>query len=155
DAFDGPAIGVGGQDLPSVPVEFRAVEQVVRSLALEITRQDDIQETLTTRLVIEGLLAFDGQAGMEAKLIEVEFGPRLGRIVRPGGHTGQTVAFFAGRAFALGGAWRSRSVERTLGVNMADQVNVGGQFRQDALAAVGAVSADEDVVVRKPRGNQG
>lgn len=40
-------------------------------------------------------------------------------------------------------------------MDTADEMNVGGELRQDAVAAVGAVAADEDVIVWKPRGNQG
>ena len=37
---------------------------------------------------------------------------------------------------------------------MADEVNVGGEVGQDALAAVSAVAANEDLVVRKPFSDQ-
>src|SRR6478736_7464657 len=40
-------------------------------------------------------------------------------------------------------------------MDMADEVDVGGQVRQDALAAVGAISRDHDLVVGKPGGDQG
>ena len=40
-------------------------------------------------------------------------------------------------------------------MDMADEVNVGRQVRQDALAAVGAVAGDEDFVLGKPTGDQG
>ena len=39
-------------------------------------------------------------------------------------------------------------------MDVADQVNVGRQVGQDALAAIGAVAGNEDLIVGKPLGNQ-
>ena len=45
---------------------------------------------------------------------------------------------------------RRRLVERSLGMDMADEVDVGRQVREDALAAVGAVAGDDDLIVGEP-----
>ena len=39
-------------------------------------------------------------------------------------------------------------------MDMADEMNVGRQMRQDALTAVGAVAGDDDLVVGEPPGDQ-
>ena len=39
-------------------------------------------------------------------------------------------------------------------MDMADEVNVGRQMTEDALAAVGAVAGDDDLVVGEPPGGQ-
>ena len=63
--------------------------------------------------------------------------------------------FLARRPFALAGARRRWSIQGSLGVDVADEVDVGGELGQDALATVGAIAGDDDVVVREPGGNQG
>ena len=40
-------------------------------------------------------------------------------------------------------------------MNVADEVDVGGQVPQHALAAVGAVAADDELPVREPGGHHG
>ena len=79
-----------------------------------------------------------------------------GRLVvrRPLRHAGQAFAFLAWRSFGFVGTWWRRSIESAFGMDMADEVDVGGQVGQDALAAVGAVAGDEDLVVGKPGGDR-
>ena len=48
----------------------------------------------------------------------------------------------------------ARPVKRALGMNVADEVNVGRQMRENALAPVGAVAGEDDLVVGIPLGNQ-
>ena len=45
-------------------------------------------------------------------------------------------------------------MERTLGMDVADEVNVRRQMRQDALAPIGAVAGKEDLIVRIPLSHQ-
>ena len=40
-------------------------------------------------------------------------------------------------------------------MHVADEMDVGWELRQDALAALGAVAGDEDVALGKPGGGQG
>jgi len=40
-------------------------------------------------------------------------------------------------------------------MDMADEVDVAGEFRQDTFATIGAVGSDEDFAVGKPRCGQG
>ena len=39
-------------------------------------------------------------------------------------------------------------------MDMADEMDVGRQMREDALAAIGAVAGDDDLVVGEPLGDQ-
>ena len=56
-----------------------------------------------------------------------------------------------GQAFFFLG--RRRLVECSIGMHMADEVNVGRQVREDALTAVGAVTGDDDLLVGEPLGH--
>ena len=100
-AFNGPATSVGGKNLAGVPVKVGAVEHLIGPLAFEVACQDDGQEPRTAGLVIQGLLGFDLQAGMQSELVEGEFGPGLSGIGGPFSHAGQTCAFLASGSFAL------------------------------------------------------
>ena len=82
-AFDGPATGVGGEDLPGGPIELGAVEHLIRSFPLQVAHQDDGQEAVTPGRVVEGLDRLDRQAGMEPELVEVEVASRVGSDPRP------------------------------------------------------------------------
>ena len=77
-------------------------------------RQDDRQQTRAARFAVEGLLRLDGEFGVQAELIEREFGPRFFGIVRPCGHAGQARALFAGRALAALGRRRWRRIQSCL-----------------------------------------
>ena len=73
---------------------------------------------------------------MQPELVKLEFRPRSVRIVGPLLHAGQPVPFLAGRSFAFFFLGRRRLVECSIGMHMADEVNVGRQVREDALTAV-------------------
>ena len=148
-AFDGPAAGVGGEDLPGGPIELGALEHLIRSLPLQIAHQDDGQEPIPPSLVVEGLDRLRRQAGMEPKLVEVEVRPGLVRIFGPLLHAGQALPFLAGRPFGLFRLGRSGLVERPFGMDMADEVNVGRQMTEDALAPVGAVAGNKNLIVER------
>ena len=87
-AFDGPATGIRGQDLPSVSGEIGAVEHLVRPTALQIACEDNGQQSLSPGFVVESLLCLDRERGVQAELIEGQFGPRFLGIVGPVGHAG-------------------------------------------------------------------
>ena len=89
---------------------------------------------------------------MQPELVELEFRPRSVRIVGPLLHAGQPVPFLAGRSFAFS-FLGVRLVECSIGMHMADEVNVGRQVREDALTAVGAVTGDDDLLVGEPLGH--
>ncbi len=153
-AFDGPAARVGGEDLPGGPIELGAVEHLIRSFPLQVAHQDDGQEAVTSGLVVQGWDRLDRQAGMEPELVEVESHPGLVGILGPGLHPGRAFPFLAGPSLGFLRLGRRRFVEGSLGVDTADEVDVGGQVRQDALAARGAVAGDDDFIVGEPRGDQ-
>ena len=90
---------------------------------------------------------------MQPELVKLEFRPRSVRIVGPLLHAGQPVPFLAGRSFAFFFLGRRRLVECSIGMHMADEVNVGRQVREDALTAVGAVTGDDDLLVGEPLGH--
>ena len=142
--------------MPRLPVELGAVEHLVGTFAVAVARQDDGQEALTAGLVVEGLLGLDLQDGMQAELIEGRVSSRVGWRRRPirSCRADDRLSCVA-RPLLLSEAGRRRSVQGAFGMDMADEVDVAGQVRQHALAAVGAVAGDEDVVVGKPGGDQG
>ena len=84
-----------------IPGQVGAVEEVVRPLAMQVTGQDDGQETLAPRLVVQGLLCLDLQGGMETELVKREFRPWFAIIGGPGGHAGQAFAFFSRAPFLV------------------------------------------------------
>ena len=91
---------------------------------------------------------------MEAELVEFELGLRLVRILGPLLHLGQAFSFLASwlfGSFLLGRSWL---VEHSVGMDMADEVSIGRQVRQNTLAALGTVAADQDVIVGKPLGHK-
>ena len=90
---------------------------------------------------------------MQPELVKLEFRPRSVRIVGPLLHAGQPVPFLAGRSFAFFFLGRRRLVECSIGMHMADEVNVGRQVREDALTAVGGVTGDDDLLVGEPLGH--
>jgi len=103
--------------------------------------------------LIQSLDRLDRQGGMQPELVKLEFSPRLARIIGPLLHPGQLVSFLAGRSFGFLSFGRRRFVERSLGMDMADEMNIGGQMRENALTAVGAVAGDEDLLVGEPLGH--
>src|ERR1700716_4178649 len=74
-AFDRPATGVGREDLSRVPVELGAVEHLVGPSALEVADQNDRQQAVAARLVVQSLDGLDGESGMKTELLEIQFGP--------------------------------------------------------------------------------
>src|SRR5512135_3757235 len=56
--------------------------------------------------------------------------------------------------WGLLGLRRCRFVERRLGMDSADELNLGGQVRQDASTSIGAVAEDDDLIVGEPSGRQ-
>ena len=90
---------------------------------------------------------------MQPELVKLEFRPRSVRIVGPLLHAGQPVPFLAGRSFAFFFLGRRRLAAGSIGMHMADEVNVGRQVREDALTAVGAVTGDDDLLVGEPLGH--
>src|SRR4029077_19091073 len=132
-----PTTGVGREDLTRVPVELGAVEHLVGPAALLVADQNDRQQAVAARLVVEGLDRLDGQSGMEAELVEFEFGPGLLGVLGPRGHAGKATSSPAGPPPGLGVRFgpRCRFVERSLGMDVADEVNVFGQVAEHALAA--------------------
>ena len=75
---------------------------------------------------------------MQPELVELESCSWLVRIVGPLLHAGQPVPF-AGWAPPLRFSFLGvRFVECSIGMHMADEVNVGRQVREDALTAVPA-----------------
>ena len=124
-----------------------------RDVSLPRRAQDDGQKSVLSRLVVQGLDRLDLQGGMQPELVKLEFRTRSVRIVGPLFHAGQPVPFLAGRSFAFFFLGRSWLVECSIGMHMADEVNVGRQVREDALTAVGAVTGDDDLLVGEPLGH--
>ena len=91
---------------------------------------------------------------MQAELIEVESRPGLLGVGGPLGHARQTIPFLAGPTLGPLDLGRCRLVERRLGMDVADEMDIGGQVRQDAPTAVGAVAEQEDLIVGEPAGRQ-
>ena len=114
-AFDGPAAGVGGENLPGSPVQFGAVEHLIGTLPFQIAHQDDGQQPVTSGLVVESLDRLDRESGMEPKLIEVESSPGLGRVLGPLLQGRQSLPFLAGRPSGLGRPGRCRLIQVPLG----------------------------------------
>ena len=153
-AFDGPAAGVGGENLPGSPVQFGAVEHLIGTLPLQIAHQDDGQQPVATGFVVQGLDRLDRESGMEPELIEVESNPGLARVLGPLLHGRQSLPFLAGRPSGLGRPGRCRFIERSLGMDVADELDLGREFREDTPPAVGAVTREHDLIVREPLGHQ-
>ena len=76
----------------------------------------------------------------------------LVQVRGPLGHARQAIAFLSGRTSGPLLLGRRRSVERRLGMDMADELDVGGQMRQDASTPIGAVTEQEDLIVGEPSG---
>ena len=153
-AFDGPATGIGREDFPRCPIELRTVEHLLGTFPFQIAHQDDGQQSVPSRLVVESLLRLDRQAGVQPKLVEFESSPRLLRILSPLRHARQPLPFLAGSALAPCLLGRCRFVKRSLGMDMADEMNIGGQVRKNAVTAICAIAGEDDLVVRKPPGDQ-
>ena len=134
-AFNGPATSIGRQDFPRRPIKLRTVEHLIGTFPFHVARQDDGQKSVLSRLVVQGLDRLDLQGGMQPELVKLEFRPRSVRIVGPLLHAGQPVPFLAGRSFAFFFLGSRRLVEGSIGMHMADEVNVGRQVREDALTA--------------------
>ena len=86
---------------------------------------------------------------MQAVLVELQHLPGRRLVGRPLGHARQAVPLLARRPLLLRRPRRRRLVQRRIGGDPADQVDVPGQVLQDALAAVGAVAADDDLPPRE------
>ena len=153
-AFNRPAVGVRCQDLACAPIQFGAVEHLIGAFPFQVAHQDDRQLAVSACLVVESLDGFDGERGMQSELIEFEPSPRLGWIFGPLLHARETGPFLSRRSLASllldGGTF----VKRALGMNMADEVNVSRQMRENALASVGAVAGEDDLVVGVPLSHQ-
>ena len=149
-AFNRPTIGVCCQDLPGVPIKLGAVEHLIGAFSLQVMYQDDRQLAVSTCLVVESLDRFDGERGMQPELVEFEFESRAGLNPWPTGPCRQPGPFLSRRSLAPFLLDGSTLVKRTLGMNVADEVNVGRQMREDALAPVGAVAGEDDLIVRIP-----
>src|SRR5207253_1474262 len=91
---------------------------------------------------------------MQPELVEVQLGPGLAGVRGPLGHARQTSAFLSGWTFGSLFLGRRRFVERSLGMDMADEMNVRGEVRKNALTAVGAVTEDDDLIVGEPSGRE-
>ena len=67
------------------PLELGAVEHLIGSFPLQVTHQDDGQESVPPGLVVQRLDRLDLHGGMESELIELQFGPgsRVDRDRRP------------------------------------------------------------------------
>src|SRR5262249_42368952 len=128
-AFNRPAIGVHRQNLPRAPIKLGAVEHLIGAFPFQIMYQDDRQLAVSTRLVVEGLDRFDGEPGMQPELVEFKFSPRLAGIIGPLGHARQTGTFLSRRSFASFLLDGGTLVKRTLGMDMADEMNVRRQMR--------------------------
>src|SRR5271157_3156130 len=149
-AFNRPATSIGGEDLPCRPIKLGTVEHLIGAFPFHVVRQDDGQQSILARFVVQGLGRLDCQGGMQPELVKLQFSPRLVRIVGPLLHAGQAVSLLSGRSFAFLLLGRCRLVECSLGMDMADEVNVGRQVREDALTSVGAVTGDDDLIVGEP-----
>src|SRR5512142_396364 len=135
------------QDQPRVPVRPCAVEHLVGTPPCKIADQNDRQQPNLTRLVVQRPDRLDLELRMQAVPVELQLLPRR-RVGRPFGHAGEPGPLLACRPPLLREPRRRRLVQRRVGGNPADQVDVPRQVPQDALAAVGAVAADDD---RPPR----
>src|SRR5271166_5049621 len=80
-AFDSPAAGVGGENLPGGPVQFGAVEHLIGTLPFQIAHQDDGQQPVASCLVVQSLDRLDRESRMEPKLMEIESSPGLARVL--------------------------------------------------------------------------
>ena len=77
---------------------------------------------------------------MQPELVEFEPSPGLGWIFGPLRHARQAGSFLSRRSLAPVLLNGSTFVKRSLGMNMADEVNIGRQMRENTLAPVGALS---------------
>ena len=74
---DRPAAGIGGQDLPGVEIQKRAVEDGQGTFAEVVSDQDgDFKRRSRPALLIEALSRLDRQLGMHAVLVERQGRPR-------------------------------------------------------------------------------
>lgn len=71
--FDGPPIGVGGEDLANAPSKIGAVEPLIGPFAERVADEHDGQQSTASRFVVQGLLGFHLQGGVQAERIEFEF----------------------------------------------------------------------------------
>ena len=99
-------------------------------------------------------MRLDLQGRVQAELVEHQLLPGLAGVGGPVGHAGQARPLLAAGPFWPGWRRRRRRVQGPLGVDVADQIDVGRQVPQHALAAVGAVAADQDLPLGKPGGEQ-
>ena len=153
-ALDRPATRIGREDLPRRPIELGAVEHLIGPLPFEVVHQDDGQQSVPARLVVQGLDRLDVQGGMQAELVEVESRPGLLGVGGPLGHARQTIAFLAGRPPGPSESWEAPVRRAPPWDGPADEMNIGGQVRQDASTAIGAVTEHDDLIVGEPPGHQ-
>src|SRR5271157_1051148 len=87
-AFNGPATSIGREYLPRRPIKLGTIEHLIWAFSFHVARQNDGQQSILSRLVVQGLDRLDRQCGMQPELVELEFSPRSVRIVGPLLHTG-------------------------------------------------------------------
>lgn len=91
-----------------------------------------LTQAIFARFVVKPFAALDRQVSVQAILIKLEVGPGSG-VVGPFLHRGQTFALLAFGAALAGSPCRGRRIQSAAGMNATDEMNVGGQFAEDAL----------------------
>ena len=154
-AFDGPAVSVCWRGFACSPFELGAVEHLRSGrFPSQVAHEDDGQKAVTSRRVVEGLdRLLTARLAWNPNWLKSSFVHGLVLDLRPTRFMpGSGFPFLrAGplRLFRLG---RRGPVERPFGMDMADEVNVGRQMTEDALAPGEAVAGNEDLIVGKPLG---
>ena len=143
--IQGPAASIGRQDFPRRPIKLGTVEHLIGAFPFQVACQDDGQKSILSRLVVQSLDCLDRQRACNPNWTNSSsvHGRSDRRPIASCRVTGPLLAarplVFSSLGVAL--------VECSLGMHMADEVNVGRQVREDALTAVGAVTGDDDLIV--------
>ena len=91
---------------------------------------------------------------MQPELVEAQGRPGLLRVRRPLGHARQTVPLLAGWSALTLAPRRGHVEERGVGRDPADEMDVGGEMRQDALTTISTVTEHDDLIVGEPAHHQ-
>ena len=81
-AFNGPAASIGRQDFSWRPIKLGTVEHLIGAFPFHVARQDDGQESVLSRFVVQGFDRLDRQGGMQPELVKLEFSPEPSVIYR-------------------------------------------------------------------------
>src|SRR5208282_1008716 len=153
--LDRPPRRICRKDFSGIPVETGAVEHLLRAFAQRVAHQDDGQQPILACLVVQRLHGLDQERRMQSKLIEDQFLPRLLLVVGPGSHARKSLSLLAMSALLAGDRCRCWLVQRSLGMHVADEFDIGGKLPKYTRTAVCTVAGDKQFSFGKPACDEG